>query len=154
MPGAATLAVAAAMVGIVSGGLIGGPIGTWLIARHRLPTPRERRRRRSRDAAQHIVEDQIAGAGRAAPAGEDRESYLLLKTLAVMLLAMWIGGGISAWLKPMLARHRAGAAGLHRRDARGGGHPEPGRLTGWSGCRSAPSTTSATSRCRCSWSWR
>src|SRR5688572_11843466 len=33
--GAATLAVAAAMVGIVSGGIVGGPLGTWLIARNR-----------------------------------------------------------------------------------------------------------------------
>ena len=37
--GAATLAVAAAMVGIVSGGLIGGPIGTFLVERHRLRVP-------------------------------------------------------------------------------------------------------------------
>ena len=34
--GAATIAVAAAMVGIVSGGIIGGPVGTLLIERHRL----------------------------------------------------------------------------------------------------------------------
>ncbi len=34
--GAATLAVASAMVGIVSGGIIGGPIGTFLIERRRL----------------------------------------------------------------------------------------------------------------------
>ena len=34
VPGAATVAVAAAMVGIVSGGLIGGPVGTLLIERY------------------------------------------------------------------------------------------------------------------------
>ena len=34
--GAATLAVASAMVGIVTGGIIGGPIGTFLIERRRL----------------------------------------------------------------------------------------------------------------------
>ena len=34
VPGAATLAVAAAMVGIVAGGVIGGPIGTYLVERH------------------------------------------------------------------------------------------------------------------------
>jgi glutamate:Na+ symporter, ESS family len=33
VPGAATLAVASAMVGIVAGGVIGGPIGTYLIER-------------------------------------------------------------------------------------------------------------------------
>lgn len=37
--GAASVAVAAAMCGIVSGGLIGGPIGTWLIERHGLKKP-------------------------------------------------------------------------------------------------------------------
>src|SRR5258707_12127734 len=56
VPGAATVAVAAAMVGIVSGGLIGGPVGTILIERHRL-------RRRKGDVhhdppiAMQIVED-------------------------------------------------------------------------------------------------
>ena len=41
--GAATLAVSAAMVGIVSGGVLGGPIGTWLLGRHGGPTPRAAR---------------------------------------------------------------------------------------------------------------
>lgn len=40
--GAATLAVAAAMVGIVCGGLMGGPISTFLIERCGLPTPRRK----------------------------------------------------------------------------------------------------------------
>src|SRR5687767_13713563 len=47
VPAAATLAVAAAMVGIVSGGILGGPIGTYLVKRSpgtRLqPTPMEPR---------------------------------------------------------------------------------------------------------------
>ena len=34
--GAASVAVAAAMAGIITGGLLGGPIGTYLIQRHRL----------------------------------------------------------------------------------------------------------------------
>ena len=34
VPGASTLAVSAAMVGIVAGGLMGGPIGTYLLDRH------------------------------------------------------------------------------------------------------------------------
>src|SRR5687767_15252989 len=47
VPAAATLAVAAAMVGIVCGGILGGPIGTYLVKRSpgtRLqPTPMEPR---------------------------------------------------------------------------------------------------------------
>jgi ESS family glutamate:Na+ symporter len=101
---AATLAVASAMVGIVSGGLIGGPLGTWLIARHRLATPRGHARTEAARAAQNVVEEQVAEPIMTAPAGEDRESYLLLKTLTVLLLAVWIGGVVSAWLKPVLAR--------------------------------------------------
>ena len=100
VPSAATLAVASAMVGIVSGGLIGGPIGTWLIARHRLPTPRDQAHKEVARAAQNVVEEQLVEPALAAPAGEDRESYLLLKTLTVLLVAVWIGGIVSTWLKP------------------------------------------------------
>jgi ESS family glutamate:Na+ symporter len=103
VPSAATLAVAAAMVGIVSGGLIGGPIGTWLVNRHRLPTPRGGAVTAEPVPAKAMVEGQLPEPAVAAPAGEDRESYLLLKTLAVMLVAIWIGGVISEWLKPVLA---------------------------------------------------
>ncbi len=101
---AATLAVASAMVGIVSGGLIGGPIGTWLITRHKLPTPRDRAGEVDMRPAHQIVEDQVAEPQSAAPQGEDRESYVLLKTLTVLLVAVWLGGLVSAWLKPHLAR--------------------------------------------------
>src|SRR6185312_7265832 len=37
--GAATLAVSAAMVGIVAGGLLGGPIATYLLGRHATLVP-------------------------------------------------------------------------------------------------------------------
>ena len=48
VPGAATLAVAAAMVGIVAGGVMGGPIGTYLVERKgaaRRGPPRDRHAR-------------------------------------------------------------------------------------------------------------
>ena len=104
VPSAATLAVAAAMVGIVSGGLIGGPIGTWLITRHRLPTPRGHAGAHTAGRAEQIVESHMPEPALSAPAGEDRESYALLKTLTVLLVAVWIGGVFSAWLQPHLAR--------------------------------------------------
>src|SRR5688572_6987607 len=59
VPGAATVAIAAAMVGIVSGGLIGGPIGTILIERYRLRQP-VRGARQAPSIAAQIVEDQLA----------------------------------------------------------------------------------------------
>lgn len=91
--GAATLAIAAAMVGIVSGGVIGGPVGTWLIGRIG---------RKSGSEVPHadpplattIIEGQLREPAVKAPAGEDVESYGLMKALVLILTAMWIG----SWL--------------------------------------------------------
>ena len=100
VPGAATVAIAAAMVGIVSGGLIGGPVGTILIERNKL---RRAARGVSHDAplATQIVEDQMGEPAAATPAGEDKESYALLKALVVILAAMWLGSGVSAWFQSL-----------------------------------------------------
>jgi glutamate:Na+ symporter, ESS family len=103
VPAAGTLAVAAAMVGIVSGGIIGGPAGTWLIRHYALITPRGRARAAPHETAANLVEDRMPEPVTQAPAGEDRESYALLKTLVVMLVAMWIGGLVSRWLNRWLA---------------------------------------------------
>jgi ESS family glutamate:Na+ symporter len=98
--GAPTLAVASAMAGIISGGLIGGPVATLLVSRHKLapvpPVPDGTGR-----IATQIVEGQLADAESATPAGEDKESYALLKALVVILTAMWLGsivsGRLEAW---------------------------------------------------------
>jgi ESS family glutamate:Na+ symporter len=95
--GAASVAVAAAMCGIVSGGLIGAPIGTWLIERHRLRRQLDRPATVELPAATDIVEMQVSNHTPSAPHGEAKESYLLLKTLAVILAAMWAGSWVSAW---------------------------------------------------------
>jgi ESS family glutamate:Na+ symporter len=95
--GAETIAVAAAMAGIVSGGLLGGPVGTWLIER------RLHRRAATTPVgtvdviAQHVVEAQLPGSSHA-PISEDREAYALMKATALLLFAMWVGAGISDWL--------------------------------------------------------
>ncbi|MCI0418243.1 MAG: sodium/glutamate symporter [Acidobacteria bacterium] len=96
--GAATLAVAAAMVGIISGGLIGGPIGTALIERHKLKTPRKNAPHLEVPVAAQLAEEQMKEAPTETPSGEDKESYLLLKSLVIILVAMWIGSGLSRWL--------------------------------------------------------
>ena len=94
VPAAATLAVAAAMVGIVSGGILGGPIGTYLVRRSggaRLPPPPTM----AQPVAQHVIEDALpAPAATAVPEGEDVESYDLLKAIVLILVAMWAG----SWL--------------------------------------------------------
>jgi ESS family glutamate:Na+ symporter len=93
--GAASIAVAAAMFGIIWGGLIGGPVGTFLIERHRLRKPRGPARASVPVTAEEIVEERLPKPAETAPAGEDRESYLLLKNLVVLLVAMWLGSWLS-----------------------------------------------------------
>jgi ESS family glutamate:Na+ symporter len=81
---AGTIAVATAMGGIVLGGLIGGPVGTFLITRRAkdttsqpIPVPAA-----LQSDSPEIVDD----------AARDR---FALKTIVVVLVAMWIGSGIS-----------------------------------------------------------
>jgi glutamate:Na+ symporter, ESS family len=103
VPGAEPLAVAAAMVGIVGGGLIGGPIGTFLIERYRLASPAAAPDRGvsadGPEVAAHVVEDLLPNPAAAAPAGEDVEAYGLLKTIVIILVAMWIGGWVSTLIQ-------------------------------------------------------
>jgi ESS family glutamate:Na+ symporter len=96
VPGAATVAVAAAMVGIVMGGVIGAPIATRLIERHRLAT-RHAPQPVETPLATEVVEEQLADAPIQAPAGEDDESYTLLQSVVLILVAMWLGSFVSAW---------------------------------------------------------
>jgi len=98
VPGAATLAVAAAMAGIVSGGLFGGPIGTFLIERGRLRAARPATGvHQSPPAATDLVEDRMPEPAVATPAGEDVEAYALLKGIVAILVAMWVGSWLSRW---------------------------------------------------------
>ena len=97
VPAAATIAVVAAMFGIVAGGLIGGPIGTFLVRRSAdarvNPTPLEQ------PVAQHVVEAGLPpSTSMKVPEGEDVETYDLLKSVVVILVAMWMGAWLSRWL--------------------------------------------------------
>jgi ESS family glutamate:Na+ symporter len=94
VPGAASLAVAAAMVGIVAGGVIGGPIGTFLIQRpsiggHAPPVA---------GTLENLAEDQVPEPVASAPADEDVETYMLLKHLVLLLAAVGIGVWVSIGL--------------------------------------------------------
>jgi ESS family glutamate:Na+ symporter len=94
------------MVGIVVGGLIGGPLGTWIITRRRLRVPRTSGVASpisplGAPVAQNIVEARMPAVPTRVPEGEDRESYALLKALVAILVAMWLGsivsGRFEAW---------------------------------------------------------
>jgi ESS family glutamate:Na+ symporter len=94
--GAATLAVAAAMVGIVSGGIVGAPVGTWLIGR----TGRDRQQGqapRRVPVATNIAEDHLPEPAPRAPEGEDVEAYGLLKAVVLILVSMWLGSWLTVW---------------------------------------------------------
>ncbi len=93
--GAASFAIAAAMFGIVSGGLIGGPVGTRLIERFRLPTPRPGGAQVENKAAPELIEPLLPEPENNALAGEDKESYSLLKSVVLILSAMWGGYWLS-----------------------------------------------------------
>ena len=149
VPGAATVAIAAAMVGIVSGGLIGGPVGTILIERYGLRRRKGEIHHEAPIAAQ-IVEDQMHEPPASAPPGEDKESYALLKALVVILIAMWVGSVVSAWISSAGVTLPATSARCWWRRSSAMSTMRPAS----SGCRSGRSTTSAAWRCRCSWCWR
>jgi glutamate:Na+ symporter, ESS family len=92
--GAVTLAMAAATFGLVTGGLIGGPVGTRLITRFGLkssggpPEP-------GAGGLEHAALDEEIDTE---PAGEPATAYRLLKMLTVILACMWAGGLLSQWL--------------------------------------------------------
>jgi ESS family glutamate:Na+ symporter len=102
VPGAASIAVAAAMFGIVAGGIVGAPIGTALIERKKLKESASRPVGTAPatvgTAGEAILEALVPEAAPAAPAGEDVEAYGLLKALVAILVAMWLGAWVSRGL--------------------------------------------------------
>lgn len=98
VPGASTVAVAAAMVGIVMGGVIGAPISTRLIERNRLRVARQSPEYVEPTVAAHVMEEQLADEPVKAPAGDDDESFVLLQSVVLILVAMWAGYWVSEWI--------------------------------------------------------
>ena len=97
VPAAATIAVVAAMFGIVTGGLIGGPVGTYLVRKS--PDARVNPTAIEQPVAQHVVEAGLPPSTTMnVPEGEDVETYDLLKSVVVILVAMWFGAWLSRWL--------------------------------------------------------
>jgi len=94
LPGAVTLAMAAATFGLVAGGLIGGPIGTRLLSLFNLrsgggaPAPLAK-------AAEHRALDSEIDTE---PEGAAPTAYVLLQMLTVILACMALGSVLSAWL--------------------------------------------------------
>ncbi len=98
--GAAAIAIATAMAGIVIGGLVGGPVATWFIERYSVHGPR----RQPGAPRPEAIDIQPADPPpHAASDDESAAAHDALKALVIVLAAMWVGEWISALI---------GAAGL------------------------------------------
>src|SRR5690606_21806936 len=84
--GAESIAVASAMAGIVLGGLVGGPFITVLVRRFRLVAS---------DPRDHDAPEEGASGHLQT---EAQREYSALKSIVVILVAMWIGAGVSGWI--------------------------------------------------------
>ena len=94
--GAVPAAMAAATFGLVSGGLIGGPVATTLIRRNRLALPGGNGTTtvQEREARALGLESEIDTE----MTGEASTAYTLLKVITIILVAMWAGSLLSRWL--------------------------------------------------------
>lgn len=81
--GAASIAVASAMAGIVCGGLLGGPVATWFIRRNGLTSVRP--------SDHHAPDEAIA----VELTTESQREYTALKSIVILLVAMWLGAWVS-----------------------------------------------------------
>ena len=86
--GASSVAVAIAIGGIVAGGLVGGPVGTLLIERHGLETPR-RRQGTSVDIALVETETTVHAST------DEDDAWPILRNLVAILVAIWVGHWVS-----------------------------------------------------------
>jgi glutamate:Na+ symporter, ESS family len=95
--GAATLAVSAAMGGIVAGGLIGGPVATYLLHRR----PRLIPVQAAKEPLMHLVEERTPEPLVMAPVGEDVQAYGLIKHLVLLAVSVGAGAWVSAGIEGM-----------------------------------------------------
>lgn len=84
--GAESIAVTAAMSGIILGGIVGGPAITVMIRKHKL------RGGDGSHAGSEIVVDQAIYT---APVDESRREFRALQAIVILLLAMWAGTWVS-----------------------------------------------------------
>ncbi len=86
--GASSVAVAIAIGGIVAGGLVGGPVGTVLVERGRLETPRRGSGGRV-DVALIETETTVHAST------DEDDAWPILRNLVAVLVAIWIGHWVS-----------------------------------------------------------
>lgn len=92
LTGAAALALASATVGIVCGGLVGAPVGTWLIRRANL---------RSTTASTAEQRAELDPAPETMVVDIEREDNTVLRNLVVLAVAMGLGSIVSRWIQSL-----------------------------------------------------
>jgi glutamate:Na+ symporter, ESS family len=93
VPGAGTLAIASATFGIVCGGVIGGPVGTWLIRRHQLRSAHAR--------AKGELDRELHAAPETLVLDVESEDSPLAMNLIVTGVAMGLGSVLSFWFESL-----------------------------------------------------
>jgi ESS family glutamate:Na+ symporter len=88
--GAAPVAIAVAIGGIVAGGLVGGPVSTILIERGKLKTPRG-----AKGAAAGVTLAEGDPDPTLTASTDDDDAWPIVKNLVAILVAMWIGHWVS-----------------------------------------------------------
>ena len=90
--GAGPLALASATVGIVCGGIVGGPVGTWLTRRHGL---------RSSGASTSELQSELAPPPETFVVEVEREDNAVLRNLVVLAVAMGLGSILGGWFRAL-----------------------------------------------------
>ena len=90
--GAAPLALAAATIGIIFGGLAGGPAGTWLVRRHGL---------RSSGASTEEMRAELSEAPETLLVEVEQEDTALVRNMIVLAVAMGIGSAVSPMIQSL-----------------------------------------------------
>jgi ESS family glutamate:Na+ symporter len=93
--GAASIAIASAMAGIVCGGLFGGPVATWLLRHYRLLNFSSGDSSSEHAALASALASAPAAAPAAAPVRVGSSTDAALKELVVILATMWVGSALS-----------------------------------------------------------
>jgi ESS family glutamate:Na+ symporter len=92
--GAGTIAIASATFGIICGGIIGGPVGTWLIRRRRLVPW-------SVEAPGSAGSWQVPSDAETLPVEIDREFSTLVHTLVMLGVTMGLGSLVSGYFQSL-----------------------------------------------------
>ncbi len=90
--GAAPLALAAATIGIIFGGLAGGPAGTWLVRKHGL---------RSSGATTEEMRAELSEAPETFVVEVEQEDTALVRNMIVLAVAMGIGSAVSPLIQSL-----------------------------------------------------